>query len=113
MGPGFLNPEIQLSLPLSPRLCWLGTWNKEMAGSVMFPKEYAKALNRLRAIHAEQYLYASTHDLGLSKLAEKYREYGWKLAASGGGFGGKLIKTKQFKMQTKGIVHPKDRSSEP
>lgn len=107
MGPGFLNPEIQVSLPLSPRLCWLGTWKEEMAGSIVLPKEFAKALNRLRAIHAEQYLYASSYDSGLSKLAKKYHGYGWKLTASGGGFGGKLIKTKQFKMQSKGIAQPK------
>ena len=107
MGPGFVNPEIQVSLPLSPRLCWLGTWNEEMAGSIVLPKEIAKTLNRLRAIHSEKYLYSSTYDPGLSKLAVKYREFGWKLAASGGGFKGKHIKTKQFKMQSRGILRRK------
>lgn len=103
MGPGLMNPSIVVSFPCSPHLCWLGAW-KEMPASAVISKEGAKAVNRLRAVHAERYLYSSVLDSGLSKLAKKYRDHGLKLRLSGFGFEGKLIDAGQFKSESKGIA---------
>ena len=105
-GPGFRNRFVIVSLSLSPRLCWIGTWNEAMPEVLAVSKTQVKMLNRLRAIHAEQYLYASTRQRGFSKLAVKYHGPGAQLAPSGFGFKGEPIDVRQFKSESKGIAAP-------
>ncbi len=86
--------------------CWIGTWDEAKPDKIVAPKSQVNFLNRLCAIHSEQYLYASTHQDGLSKLAVKYHGAGLKLAPSGLGFKGEPMNVGQFKSESKGIVRP-------
>ena len=106
MGPGLVNKFVVVSLPLSPRLCWIGTWNEAMPDAVVAPNNQVKSLNRLCAIHAEQYLYASTRQSSLSKLAVAYHGSGLKLKASGPGFKDEPLDVGQFKSESRGIAAP-------
>ena len=85
IGPGLRNKHIIVSLPLSPKLCWIGTCNKDMPNHLTIPKLYVKTLNRFRAFYSEQYLYASNYQSALSRLAKKYHGAGLKLSMSGSG----------------------------
>jgi hypothetical protein len=105
-GPGFGNKSVVVSLPLSPSLCWIGTWNEAMPDKGIATKTRVKSLNRSCAIHAERYLYASTRQSGFSKLAAKYHGPGVKLVPSGFGFKGEPMDVGQFKSESKGIAAP-------
>lgn len=104
MGPGLKNPFIRVSLPLSPNLMWLGTWDEDLPESAVARKEFVKLLNKLRAVHAERFLYSRIYRSGVGKLGAKYRDSGWKVAASG--FKTELIETRTFKSKSKGIAPP-------
>ena len=106
MGPGLMNPFIQVSLPLSPNLTWLGTWDEDLPESAVARKEFVKLLNKLRAVHAERFLYSRTYRSGVAKLGAKFFDSGWKLAVSGFGFKGEPIETQTFKSKSKGIAPP-------
>lgn len=104
MGPGFRNRFVVVSLPLSPKLCWIASWVKTMPDVLVAPKQMVKLINRSCAIHAEKYLYASTYQDGLLKLAMKYNGPGLQFTASGFEVEGRSIKVGQFKPDSKGIV---------
>lgn len=106
MGLGLRNKFIEVSLPVSPKLCWLGTWIKSAPEIGVAEKQHVKSLNRLRAIDAENYLYASTFQTALGKLGKKYRRAGTKLAPSGLGFTGDPIDIGQYKDQSLGVLPP-------
>lgn len=112
-GPGFKNRFVVVSLPISPRLCWIGTWNGAMPGTVVVTKNQVKSLNRSCAIHAERYLYASTRQRGFSKLAVKYHGPGAQFAPSGFGFKGEPMDVGQFKSESKGIAAPQAARKKP
>ena len=107
LGPGLRNKFVVVSLPLSPRLCWVGSWKETAPDAAVVPKNQVKSLNRLCAIHAEQYLYASTRQAGLSKLAVKHKGPGAQISVSSLGFKGEAINVGQFKVKSKGIAAPK------
>ncbi len=106
MGPGLRNKFVVVSLPLSPKLYWFGTWDEGMPGAAVAQKSQAKSFNRLCAIHAEQYLYAPTRQHGYSKLAVTYHGPGAQLPPSGFGFKGEPMEVGQFKLKSKGIAVP-------
>ncbi len=107
IGPGPRNKHIIVSLPLSPNLCWIGTWNKDMPNHLTIPKLYVKTLNRFRAFYSEQYLYASNYQSALSRLAKKYHGAGLKLSMSGSGSESGSVDIGQFKSKSAGFVPPK------
>jgi len=84
----------------------MGTWNEDMPDAAMLPKNDVKSLNRSCAIHAEQYLYASTHQEGLSKLAVTHHGPGAQFAFTGFGFKGEPMSVGQFKSKSEGIAPP-------
>ena len=107
-GPGFANPDIQVSLPLSPRIAWFASWNEDMPEELQITREHVKAFNLLRAFHSERHLYSSTYRPDVSKLAARCQGSGYKLAASGFGFKGReTIEAKQFKVKSAGIAPSK------
>lgn len=71
-GGGFTDPNIEVSFPLSPKLCWLGHWNKEMPKIGPISKQATKETNSLRAMYARRFLYSNERDGGISRLAAKY-----------------------------------------
>lgn len=84
---GFLNPNIEVTLPLSKSHCWLGHWNNSHSDIISLNKQQVKDLNKLRAIHATRFLYASKEDVGILSLAKKY--YNTKRKIISVGFGPK------------------------
>ncbi len=113
MGSGFRNKFVEISLPLSPTLCWIGTWNEDMSDVIVASKNQVKSLNRLRAIHAERYLYASTYQEGLSKLAVAHHGPGAQFVMTGFGFKGEPMSVKQFKSKSRGIAPPQAARKKP
>lgn len=103
VGEGLAVPGIEVTLPLSPRLCWLGTWEKDAVEEMALSRANTKEMNRLRALHAERFLYSREHDSGIQKLAVKFWGMGTHLAPSGPGFDGKPMDVGQFNIQTTGF----------
>jgi len=84
-GAGFLHPKIEVTIPLSPNVCWFGHWRKPARNALQVSTEQTKELNRLRAIFAERYLYGSRFDEGIRRLAVKYRGMRQRVQVSGFG----------------------------
>jgi hypothetical protein len=82
-GGGFLDPSIECTLPITPRLCWLGHWQKGVPPIAPLPVSAVKEMNRLRAVHAERVLFAHKQDSGIKALAIKYRDDRPEITVSG------------------------------
>lgn len=74
MRGGFLDKHIEVTFPLSPERCLLAHWKKEQPNLGSLPREGVKAVNRLRAVYAERFLYGPHRDAGITALARKYRD---------------------------------------
>ena len=82
VAPQFLHPHrgsggwkhrhVQVTFPLSPKLCWLGHWIKGMPTRWQASAEEVKQANRVRAAESERFLYSHVLRDGLRRLAEKY-----------------------------------------
>jgi hypothetical protein len=69
---GFKNKKAVLSFPLSTDLMLLTSWDEGALPFGLFEQEHVNALNELRAIHADRFLYAHTSDPSISDLATKF-----------------------------------------
>jgi hypothetical protein len=70
---GFRNKTVRVHFPLTPdhmlEMCWGG---EERDRVVAIPKQMAREMNRLRAVHAERFVYAKQSDRGIEKLCNKW-----------------------------------------
>jgi len=81
---GFLNKNVQVTLPLSPTRCILLRWRNDVSGRpVSISKASARLLNGQRAYYAERFLYAFERDNGIMRLAQKHRNHGHRMRPSG------------------------------
>lgn len=82
---GFLNPDVWVTVPLSPRRVLELSWREQPTGGV-YPanKQRGRACNRFRAIYAERYVFASERDEGIVKLCKKRGKPGLQLESSEG-----------------------------
>jgi hypothetical protein len=69
---GFKNKTAELSFPLSTDLMLLTSWDEGALPFGWFEREHVDALNELRAIHADRFLYSHTNDRLISDLATKF-----------------------------------------
>jgi hypothetical protein len=69
---GFANKTAELSFPLSTDLMLLTSWDEAALDFGLFEREHVDALNELRAIHADRFLYSHVNDKSISNLAEKF-----------------------------------------
>lgn len=72
-GHGMRDIEVEITMPLSPSVCWMGHWRKDIPKAERMSVEGTKVLNRLRAFFAERFLFADRCDAGIQSLARKYR----------------------------------------
>jgi len=71
---GFLDKNVEVTFPLSPKACLLACWSSDLDRKMMLPAEGVKQANRARAIHAERFMYGPKFDSGIVSLANKYKE---------------------------------------
>jgi hypothetical protein len=73
-GHGIRDVEVEMTMPLSPSVCWMGHWREDMPKAERVSVEGTKELNRLRAFFAERFLFADRYGAGIQRLARKYRD---------------------------------------
>ncbi len=71
---GLVDPDLQISLPLSPEYCLFIHKDKALR-TVIISTQQLKQLNTLRAGHAERNLFSHKNDGGIAKLAKKYQNH--------------------------------------
>ena len=84
-GGGYADKRIEVTLPLSPERCLVTHWNNELPSESDITPAAVKDLNRVRAMHAERFLFADRQDFGIRRLTEKYK--GFKPGFEIGGLG--------------------------
>lgn len=71
-GIGIKNKTAQITLPLSPELCWYASW-RNIRQSFKLNPEFLKATNRRTVIYAEKEVFCHRDDIGIKSLVNKYR----------------------------------------
>ncbi|MGB7240915.1 MAG: DUF4238 domain-containing protein, partial [Sulfitobacter sp.] len=70
---GFRNKTVRVQFPLTPNhMIEMGWEGDERERVVAIPKQMAREMNRMRAIHAERFVYAKISDHGVKKLCDKW-----------------------------------------
>lgn len=70
---GFANNTVRVNFPLTPTRIIEMSWKGEERGRVAkVPKTMAREINRLRAMQAERFVYASRSDNGITRLCDKW-----------------------------------------
>lgn len=69
---GFKNKTAELSFPLSTDLMLFTSWDEGALPFGLLEREHVDALNELRAIHADRFLYSHTSDRLISDLTRKF-----------------------------------------
>lgn len=82
---GFLNRDVQVTVPLTPQVCLLAHWNESLPPEVNASSEQAKSINRTRAFYSERFLFAPKFDAGIKSLAAKYKGTGLAAQVTGAG----------------------------
>lgn len=72
-GVGFTDPHVEVTCPLSPEKCLVAYWNKDAPRIVRVDREMVKLANRMRAVHAERFLFGPRRDSGITSLGQKYK----------------------------------------
>jgi Protein of unknown function (DUF4238) len=80
---GFLNREITVTMPLSPRRALHMEWSDDAGKVIDIEREKVRTLNGLRAVFAERHLFADRRDDGIRRLGEKHKESKFKIQVSG------------------------------
>jgi hypothetical protein len=82
---GFLNKDITVTMPLSPRRILHLRWGEDAGRVANIDREQVRALNKLRAVFSERYLFADRRDDGIRRLGEKIGRANsiYRLVASG------------------------------
>ena len=73
-GGGFVDKHIEVTMPLSSQKCLLAHWNSGVPGILEAGPQAVKSINRLRAAYADRFLFAHQRDIGIQKLATKYKD---------------------------------------
>lgn len=71
-GMGLLNKNIEVTLPISKDLTFLGTWGKS-EGYYQADNDFIKEVNRRTIISALRFVFASQNSNELNKLVQKYK----------------------------------------
>lgn len=71
---GCFNDRAQVTMPLTPKACWLATWNRDAKRSFRLPRKPVRMTNVMIAADAEKQVYADRLDGGISNLVRKYRD---------------------------------------
>jgi hypothetical protein len=82
---GFNNRTAETSFPLSPQTMLLTSWDADARDHGLFEKEHVDALNELRAIHSERFLYTHVNDASIAELSKRFLDSSPKLKTSGFG----------------------------
>jgi hypothetical protein len=85
---GFMNPNVQVTLPLSPDRLLILTWDARAdirSGPIPIQKSMVRIKNKQRALFAEAQVYADRRDAGIQALTEKYKEQHANIEISGFG----------------------------
>jgi len=69
----FVNKTVNVTFPLAPKMMLLLTYHKHPRNHWETPRQYIDAINRARASHAENELYAHIHHKEISKMAQQYK----------------------------------------
>jgi hypothetical protein len=70
---GFMNPRVQVTLPLSPNRLLIMTWRGASLRIVPISRRIVHSQNKQRAIEAEARIFADRRDAGIKTLVEKYK----------------------------------------
>jgi hypothetical protein len=70
---GFLNKTAEVSLPLSPKVLLLLSWDETALERGALGRKHVTALNRVRAVYCERYLYGHVRDKRLEELAAEFK----------------------------------------
>lgn len=104
-GFNFNNPFIEVSFPLSPKICWMASWPDDAKEYLQVETHVGKFLNRLRAVNAERFLFASVNSADIQALARECRGPYLKLDPGDDfGFSGKPFDVSLYKFKDKGLV---------
>lgn len=76
-GPAFFrgglsSKRAEVTLPLSPQLMMFAHWREEVPATVTATRDLVRQLNRQRAGHAEQAVYAHSRSDGVWRLTKKH-----------------------------------------
>lgn len=66
-GAGLEMPGVEVSLPLSPSVCFVGSW-KGLPGVRVIGNDRVSDFNRERVRHADRYVYASSEHAARAAL---------------------------------------------
>lgn len=66
------KPQTQISLPLSPRMLWIGHWRTDLPVRSSLSRQNVRAFNRMRAAGADRFLYAPYEDAVLMRFCKKH-----------------------------------------
>jgi hypothetical protein len=72
-GLGLIDPNLEISLPLSPNCCLLVHRNNSLSENINLSIERLNMFNDLRALYAERFLFSSQNESSISELAKKYK----------------------------------------
>jgi hypothetical protein len=83
---GFMNPNVQVTFPLSPDRLLIMTWGRDTPSWVIpIRKRTVHSQNKQRAFSAEAQIYSDRKDAGIQKLVKKYKEQRAGIVISGFG----------------------------
>ena len=71
---GFYNKTAEVSFPLSPKILFVMSWQKDARDIGAFDREPVYGSNRVRAAHSDRYLYAHIRDKRLQRLAFEFKD---------------------------------------
>lgn len=83
---GFMNPNVQVTFPLSPDCLLIMTWGRDaFSGVIPIRRMRVHSQNKQRAFFAEAQIYADRRDAGIQALVKKYKDQRAGITISGFG----------------------------
>jgi hypothetical protein len=83
---GFMNPNVQVTFPLSPDCLLIMTWGRDaLSGVIPIRRMTVHSQNKQRAFFAEAQIYADRRDAGIQALVKKYKDQRANITISGFG----------------------------
>ena len=71
---GFASPQAVVSFPLSPAICWVGSWVPGAPERQLADPETVDDFNRLRVASAERFFFADRQDADIVDMARQHTD---------------------------------------
>jgi hypothetical protein len=83
---GFMNPNVQVTFPLSPDRLLIMTWGQDTSSGVIpIRRRTVHSQNKQRALLSETQIYSDRRDAGIQALVKKYKDQRAGITISGFG----------------------------